>query len=80
MNLKLIVIVVVVVILLIAFSAIYVGLNKQYAQNSADLRNQQSFSAQTDTTDGIMKDLKKIPNDSSLDNSIKSLDKTLEDF
>jgi len=53
------------------------SINPPPQQNSG---NQPSINPDADTTANILNDFKKIPDDSSLNSSMNSLDKILQDF
>lgn len=72
MKSKLIVIIVL-IILVIVFGAWYL-----YYSYSQQL--QQGYQTSNDTTTGILDDLNQIPDDSSVDNQMNSLDQDFQNF
>lgn len=82
MNFKLIILAIVVVILIvIALGYLFVSQN-QPAQQSGGQRGvqQKTVAPLADTTSSIQNDLKQISDDSSVDKTMESFGKTIEEF
>ena len=82
MNFKLIILaIIVVVLIIIAVGFLFVSPKQPATESGGQTGVQQKQGAlSTDTTSSILNDLKQIPDDSSVEKTMESFGKTLEEF
>ena len=82
MNFKLIILaVIVVVLIIIAVGFLFVSINQPATESGGQAGIQQKqVVPSSDTTSVILNDLKQIPEDSSVEKTMESFGKTLEEF